>query len=79
MRVTFTGEARRLQVATGQGAPADSLAVRIPARGTAAVSVTGAAPMSGLSGWDAWIRIRAAGRPTDWVEVERFLPVRLAP
>ena len=79
MRVTFTGDARRLQLAAGQGAPAESLAVRVPARGTTAVSISGAAPMSGLPGWDAWIRVWAAGRPTDWVEVERFFPVRLAP
>jgi subtilisin family serine protease len=79
MRVTFTGDARRLQLAVGQGTPADSLALRIPARGAAAVTLTGAAPMSGLPGWDAWVRIRAAGRASDWVDVERFFPVRAAP
>jgi subtilisin family serine protease len=79
MRVTFTGDARRLQVMAGQGAPAESLAVRIPARGTAAVAVTGAAPMSNLPGWDAWVRVWAGGRASDWMDVERFFPVRLAP
>ena len=79
MRVTFTGDARRLQVAAGQGAPADTLVLGIPARGTAAVTIAGAAPMSGLPGWDAWVRVRAAGRAADWVDVERFFPVRPAP
>jgi hypothetical protein len=79
MRVTFTGDARRLQLVAGQGAPAESLAVRIPAHGTAAVSITGAAPMSGLPGWDAWVRVWAAARASDWMDVERFFPVRLAP
>ncbi|MGD0483963.1 MAG: hypothetical protein ABSB58_04820, partial [Gemmatimonadales bacterium] len=79
MRVTFTGNARRLQVAEGQGAPAESLAVRIPAHGTAAVTVIGAAPMSGLPGFDAWVRVWASGRASDRVDVERFFPVRLTP
>ncbi len=79
MRVTFTGEARPLQLASGQGTPADTLALRIPARGTAAVAISGAAPMTGLPGWDAWVRVWAAGRASDWIDVERFFPVRLAP
>jgi hypothetical protein len=79
MRVTFTGEARPLQLASGQGTPADTLALRIPARGSGAVAIGGAGPMTGLPGWDAWVRVWAAGRASDWMSVERFFPVRLAP
>jgi len=78
MRVTFTGEPRRLQSASA-GVAAETLAVHIPARGTAAVTVSGAAPMDGLPGWDAWVRVWAAAKASDWVELERFFPVRLAP
>jgi hypothetical protein len=78
MRVTLTGEARRLQSASAE-TPAETLAVHIPAGGTAAVTVSGAGPMDGLPGWDAWVRVRAAAKASDWVDVERFFPVRLAP
>ena len=74
VRLKFTGPARTL--ALGGGASASPAPVRIPARGTAQVTIPAFPSLAGSAEWLDVLRIKVNGAPDDWSGIEREFGVR---